>query len=325
MKNIFLVLFFIPAFANAQQLMVQGATPNLHLVHKTAAKESFYSIGRLYNISPKEIAPYNKLVLENGLTIGQVIKIPLTDVNFSQTVSVSADEALVPLYYEVKPKETLFHISTVNNKAAIADLKSWNKLKTDAVSPGAKLIVGFLKVKKELSALASKGQKGIPAEKPMEVVEHALDKPAADEITPPVVSSPKPGVKAAPVNNDMPVADPAQSNTNPSGITTIDSEGYFKKFFVSQPAPKNLKEQTGTAGIFKSTSGWEDKKYYCLHNSVPAGTIIKITANQVTVYAKVLDIMPDMKQNEGLIIRVSSAAAAALGITDDRFQCSLSY
>ncbi len=325
MKNILLILFFIPAFANAQQLIIEGTTPNLHLVHKTAAKESFYSIGRLYNISPKEIAPYNKLVLENGLTIGQVIKIPLTEVNFSQSLIVAPDEALVPLYHVVKNKETLFHISAVNNKAPLADLKSWNKLKSDAVVPGTKLVVGYLKVKKDLSVLASKGVKGKPAAKPMEIVEHALDNPVADEVLKPVTNPTKEvTISTAPVMKVEATVENSQPKKELPITSANNKEGYFKNLFTLKPE-KNIKEETGLAGTFKSTSGWEDKKYYCLHNSAPAGTIVKITANQVTVYAKVLDMMPDMKQNEGMIIRVSSAAAAVLGMTESKFQCSLNY
>ncbi|MEO7263973.1 MAG: LysM peptidoglycan-binding domain-containing protein [Ferruginibacter sp.] len=325
MKNLFLILFFIPAFANAQQLIIEGASPNLYLEHKTAAKESFYSIGRLYNISPKEIAPFNRLVLENGLTIGQVIKIPLTEVNFSQSLTLAPDEALVPLYHIVKNKETLFHISAVNNKAPLADLKSWNKLKSEAVVPGTKLVVGYLKVKKDLSALASKGVKGQPAAKPMEVVEHALDKPVPDEVLKPVTKSTKDvTISSAQVMKEEPTVENIQPKKELAFISANNKEGYFKNLFISKPE-KNIKEETGIAGTFKSTSGWEDNKYYCLHNSAPAGTIIKITANQVTVYAKVLDIMPDMNQNEGMVIRISSAAAAALGMTDSKFECLLNY
>ena len=160
----------------------------------------------------------------------------------------------------------------------------------------------------------------------MEVVVHALDKPVGDEIPKPVTNNTN-AVTNSTTTDVKEVA--AVENSQPKKelpVTFANSnEGFFKNLFITQPAQKNIKEETGIAGTFKSTSGWEDKKYYCLHNSVAAGTIIKITANQVTIYAKVLDIMPDLKQNEGLIIRISSAAAAALGITDARFQCSLYY
>ena len=44
--------------------------------HTVAAKESWYSIGRMYNVHPRDLATYNNLSLDKGLSIGQVIKIP---------------------------------------------------------------------------------------------------------------------------------------------------------------------------------------------------------------------------------------------------------
>ena len=89
----------------------------------------------------------------------------------------------------------------------------------------------------------------------------------------------------------------------------------------------SVKEETGTAAVFKSTSGWEDGKYYCLHNTAPAGSIVKITNKntQRSVYAKVLDVIPDLKQNAGILIRLSNAAADELGAGENNFDAILNY
>jgi rare lipoprotein A (peptidoglycan hydrolase) len=83
----------------------------------------------------------------------------------------------------------------------------------------------------------------------------------------------------------------------------------------------------GEAGIFKSTSGWQDGKYYCLHNSAPIGSIVKITntTNNKIIYAKVLDVIPDIKQNNGVVVRLSNAAADVLGAGTDNFECVINY
>ena len=102
MKNLLPAFFLLPLFISAQDksLIIEGTSPGIYLVHTTTPKETFYSIGRIYNISPKEIAPFNNLILENGLSIGQVIKVPLKEVNFSQDGVVAADEVSVPLYHQ---------------------------------------------------------------------------------------------------------------------------------------------------------------------------------------------------------------------------------
>ena len=81
------------------------------------------------------------------------------------------------------------------------------------------------------------------------------------------------------------------------------------------------------AAIFKTTSGWQDGKYYCFHNTALPGTIIKITnnANGKSIYAKVLDAIPDIKQNSGLLLRVSNSAAEELGAGENKFDCSITY
>ncbi len=157
MKRLFILLFILPCFVFAQekQLIVQGASPNLYINHTVAPKDNYYSIGRLYNISPKEIAAINNLQMDNGLNFGQLIKIPLTITNFTQKNISAAGESLLPLYYTVKAKEGLYRVSAIHNKVPIATIKQWNKLATDEISTGANLIIGYLKVKQELSALAN--------------------------------------------------------------------------------------------------------------------------------------------------------------------------
>jgi hypothetical protein len=83
----------------------------------------------------------------------------------------------------------------------------------------------------------------------------------------------------------------------------------------------------GQAGIFKSTSGWQDGKYYALINNVAVGTIVKITdqASGKSVYAKVLGQLPEMRESAGLMVRLSNAAAAELGEAEGRFNVALSY
>jgi hypothetical protein len=84
---------------------------------------------------------------------------------------------------------------------------------------------------------------------------------------------------------------------------------------------------TGPAGVFKSTSGWQDGKYYALMNNATVGAIVKITdpASGKSVYAKILGQLPDMKESAGLTIRISNAAAAELGEGEGRFNAQVNY
>ena len=60
-----LVFIFTMQFLAAQKtdLVVKSSDKGLYLEHKVVARESFYALGRLYNVSPKFLAAYNKLDL----------------------------------------------------------------------------------------------------------------------------------------------------------------------------------------------------------------------------------------------------------------------
>jgi LysM repeat protein len=320
-------------FVSAQNpLVVHGATPQLYLTHTVAAKENWYSVGRIYNQSPKEMAPFNGLTMEKPLSIGQVLKIPLTDMNYSMDGSKASDEVLVPVHYVVADKEWMYRISIGHNKVPIANLEKWNNVTNDQLRAGMKLIVGYLKVKTSQSPLvamatnkpvtgAAPVTKTDPPATPAKDV--AVTNPPANKPIDPVVQpAPKTEtVKAEPVKTE-----PIKEEPKPTGPATTEpvsnsgpanfKGGYFKGNFNGTG-----KGTAGNAAIFRSNSGWKDGKYYALMNNVPVGTIVKVSFSSTnkTIYAKVLGQMPEMKENIGLNLRISEAAASELGATIGKF------
>ena len=102
--------------------------------------------------------------------------------------------------------------------------------------------------------------------------------------------------------------------------------GAFRSLYESQNGNGSTVNEEGSLGVFKSTSGWNDGKYYCLYNNAVPGTVIKVsTPAGKFVYAKVLDLVPDLKQNNGLLILISNAAADELGVGENNTNCSISY
>ena len=315
--TILIISLFIYSNLAAQDklLVAEGTTPNLYINHIVEPKENYYSVGRMYNVSPKDLAPYNNLTFETGLSLGQTLKIPLGPNNFSQGEAPNENEVLVPVYHITKPKEGLYRVSITYNKVPLDVLKKWNKLSGDAVGAGTKLIVGYLKVLKDQSPLASQAMKVNPAD-------FAIKKP----------EDKKPQAKTQEEKIQEPEkikkpSDHVDENTTRTSGTINFNGGKFKSLYGDQIKGRSLENEFGVAAIFKTTSGWQDGKYYCFHNTAEPGTIIKITnnANGKVVYAKVLDAIPDIKQNTGLLLRISNSAADELGVTDNKFDCSVSY
>lgn len=329
--------------------------------HTVGPKETLYSLGRQYNVHPRELAEFNNIPVGSGLTIGQVLKIPskksLPPLSAAQQTTgkenpkpvqapgPAPESKSTPIYHTVAKKETLYQISRSNN-TTVELIRKWNNLEGDALKEGAKLIVGY-------SSSNDRQQKAI-AQMPPVVNTEAAPKPAMTEpepvkeepVEPKPVAKKENEVKPVHTETDKPVVvirdqekpkadEPAanqpavvkgSSEKLRSGVT--GSGGFFRQAFEEQGGDKkNVREASGTAAIFKTNSGFEDQKYYCLYNQALPGTIVKITntSNQQYVFAKVLDVMPDMKKNQGVLIRVSNSALQALGTDAETFSCTVSY
>ncbi len=299
----FFIFLATATYLSAQKgsLMVKSSDKGLYLEHKVVSKESFYSVARLYNTHPKYIASFNKLDMAKGLLIDQKLRIPLTDTNFTQQGNSGT-----PVYYKVGDKEGLMTVSSRHNNVSLANLRSWNNISADAVKEGTKLIIGFLQ-SKEMPSVTIGGNAKIEEPPVVKVEEKPVvkteEKPIEKEEVIPVVK-----VEEKPV---------------------VSAQGYFKPHFEQQlrtnPVSKN---ETVTSGIFKTMSGWQNAKYYLLIDKVAPGSIVKITnpSNNKIVFAKVLGEVSGIRQNEGLNIRISDAAASALEITElDRFIVKVNY
>src|ERR1700722_7575125 len=138
-----LISCFFAKFAQSQsnELLIQGQTGNLYLEHTVIAKENWYSVGRMFNIDPKALAPFNHSALTQPLMIGQLLQIPLTATNFSQNGQKAPGETLVPVIHITEDKEWLYRVSVNHNKVPVASLEKWNNTTPEQVHAGMHLIV----------------------------------------------------------------------------------------------------------------------------------------------------------------------------------------
>lgn len=290
---------------------------SLYVEHKVLPKENWYSVGRIYMISPREIAAFNGLSLDKGLGIGQTLEVPLTKSNFSQMDE--APDGGIPVVHLVQPKEGLFRLASVYN-VDVTLLKKWNALKSDQVNSGFKLIIGYIKAN---SVTQTEVKAGVTTN---QVASTAIPAPAAPVVSPEEVKSVKEPEKSVSTYVAQEPPRPSSTQSNPSTQfvgQSADQElkdhgvGYFFQVFNMQSKEGSLKKNEQPAyGIFKSTSGWQDGKYYILMNDVVPGTIVRISAVQTgkEIYAKVLAPVPTGKESEGLVMRISNATASALGL-----------
>ena len=137
------------------------------------------------------------------------------------------------------------------------------------------------------------------------------------------LKNPEPRKLIADNKEKMRLSDSLRKSTILVNNTELE-EGYFAALFTNQKKSASFQTLEGTAAVFKSVSGWEDKKFYILTNQLPVGTIVRITTSDLkSICAKVINALPEV--GNSIQYRLSDAAAAILGITNKTFQISVTY
>ncbi len=300
-------LFLKNSFAQ-NKIIVQGSYPNLFLQHKVAHGETMYSISKLYNFSAHQLAIINGMTDKDVLSTNKILKITLGKNNFTQDGQSGEDETLIPLYHIVQPSETLFRISQNFGRIRIDFIREWNDLNNDVIKPEQKIIIGHLKVDSKKASV---------------VFDRIINTEDATTSTTQTENTETTQTSTTETTTTTPKV--TEEETNPTPVTNgNDDEGFFvTNYSVNQ---NSFTSKTGTAATFKTTSGWTDRKYYVLINDIPAGTIVRLTTdNNKSICAKVLGALPEMKENKNLLLRISNAGAAVLGISEKSFPVKVSY
>lgn len=232
---------------------------------------------------------YNKISSTDLTATPSSIRIPLSASN------LITSKTPLPIFHVVERGDNLYRLNLQYFTPGIPRIKEWNQLKSETLKDGDMLVVGYLGGNEPL-----------------------VNANSADALPSMVASAPVPAapaaVEAAPVKQV--VAIPQVSA----------AEGYYAAQFSAALPAQQLLEISGTAGLFKSITGWGDKRYYVLMNEVVPGSIVRITVDQVKyICAKVLGPIPDNKPNKGLLVRLSNAAAAALGVSEMMFTATVNY
>ncbi len=319
--SVIAVLFFSVTLAAQEKLEVSGKLPDIYVQRTVAGNESLQTLGSRFGVPPGRLAAYNSLDPAAPLVKGSKIRIPLTKDNF---VQVKTDNVL-PVYHVVDKGDNLYRISINYNKVGAATLKEWNNLSSDIVKNGQYIIVGFIATKstaaekKDVKPKTDSASPSFAGNTPL-AEKKKISKSAAKKDSAAAVSS-GPAASVA-------VTEPAKSESRQiTGYSPKDGdEGFFAAGYATQNTNQLKQFRSGDAALFKTVSGWTDRKYYILMNDVAAGTIVRITAaGNKNICAKVLGPLQEVKAGTTLLLRMSNAAAAALGITDAKFPVSVTY
>jgi LysM repeat protein len=273
--------------------------------HTVEAKETLYSISRLYNISIEELKQWNNL---SGTTLspGDRLRIskpagPATANTTASTAATTPAKGASPvtppatpqarpdysgkIVHTVEEQETLYSIARMYD-SNVAKLRELNNLSTDNLSIGQKLIVGTAK--------------GLPAARPSERI---VRSGAEEERT-----------------KDH------GYNTNPISISQIgeQSQDELETASTERVSVRKITEMGMATSIDDSEN---TKKYLALHRTAPIGTIMQVhnEMNNLSVFVRVVGKLPPTGDNDKVLIKLSRKAYEKLGAYSEKVPVRLSY
>ncbi len=331
---------FFTLVLNAQEkFVIMGKSPEFYVVHTADGKENLQAISILFGQSIAKLSAYNSITAVTALPKGTAVKIPISKDNIIQQKTESG----APVYHMISKGDNLYRLSQLYNKVSINSIKEWNGMKNDVVKDGQLLIVGYMvnapttpvvkaaaiqpDPKNDIPALNGPAttpekkytEKTQPPANPIVVLKEPVATPAKTNTEDkPAITEARPSAKAG-----VAVTRPAEKTDY---TPTEGDEGYFAATYAQHPKTLTQQFHSGDAAVFKTISGWTDRKYYVLINDVEPRTIVRITGpGNKSICAMVLGPLQETKGASGLLLRISNSAASALGITDAKFTLTVTY
>lgn len=334
--------YFLSCFIAASFWANIASAQSQPVVHTIKQGETLSALAKQYNTTVGDIMRLNGMNSKSQLQIGQGVKIPTNAKTPTVIVEAPKPEPAKPqpiiakqpeisasvtdVTYQVLKGQSLYGIAK-QFKTTEAQIIAWNNLPNNQLKAGQTIIVGKETLEKSTIPVTPKLEVAKPIEdKPAATKPNLAQQPTKNEtltvlnagsakVTPPIETKPT----ITPTKEVI----KAQPTPIPASTKYVESEGFFAGYFNHKN--NNLKSVAGDAAIFKTTSGWTDKKYYVLMNDVNQGDIVRLTANNKTICAKVLGPLPDIKEDNGLLLRLSNAAAAQLGVEEAKFNVTVNY
>ncbi|MBY5950439.1 LysM peptidoglycan-binding domain-containing protein [Algoriphagus marincola] len=294
-------------------------------LHKVASGETLYSISKKYNVSIGELKTWNSL-RGNDLSVGQALIIK------------GQAETPKPIVAEVEKQEIPQQTQPTSEKAVATN--------TEVVKVEEKAPKKVEKV--EAKAEKAVEEKSSVAETPKAPAEAVALVPG-DWISHEVRSgetlfsiSKQYNAKVEEVirwnglsSNNLKVgqvikvgrAEPAPSQVpivgEPKVVTDVE-EMHEVPDGASSGGFKNISEM-GQAEVIPGTGG--HKKYLVLHRTAPVGTIMRVKneENDITIFARVVGVLPETGDNSKLVIKLSQAAYDQLKAVNPRFPVEVAY
>ncbi|HMQ06737.1 MAG TPA: LysM peptidoglycan-binding domain-containing protein [Saprospiraceae bacterium] len=267
---------------------------------------TLYGLSRQYGVSMDKLREINGLNHITNIAIGQVIKVPLDQLNPSAeyySMNIFHD-GTVPVYYIVQPGNTLYTIAKKIFNQNVEDFLIRNGLKSHDLYPGQKLLAGYI----HLPPIETKAE------------------PLGDSVPPPVDVHTK-------IPNEPIMGLYTQEQMTKKEINHWagnDQKLTYENFEPAKDYKPNLPKLklSGRREIaIWDKQSIDNDNLFALHSIAPPGTVIEIYNPMLrrTSHAQVVGKIPANTYPEDVTLIISPRVARSLGALDARFMVEVKY
>ena len=334
MRFVFILVSFLltmGSYANPlDSVRTEKRDTVLFVVHEVEEQETLYSLANRYSSTVDGIVKHNAIV-DNRIEIGQIIYVVIQDKRKEPPVEEIIDSKDI---HVVKPGETLYSISKLND-VKLKDLRKWNDLQDNAISPGM-----YLKLNKKAE---------IPQDESL--MEDLIPKDSIDQDSSQMVVDPFADFNKYLVQTGETLLTIAQKigvtvdslrswNELDGDFLKIGQQLFYRGSEQSETdliiAPKkntrtqldeNGFERIYEEGVASVIESMKTTRFLALHRSLPIGTKLEVRnlMNNQIVHVKVVGRLPGTGINKNLLLRLSQPAYDQLGILDSKSRVEVSY
>ena len=288
------------AHAQADSLGIEKKGEQVFVIHKVKSGQTLYALARRYGTSVKKINEANP-ALQQGLKVGQTLKVP-----FEKTIVVPKKVAQAAKTHSVARGETLYAISRKYG-VSVDDLKRMNRLNSNALALGQKLIVEEAKVVEEVLSTTQPDPEPVKEEVTEQATQaiEETEKPAEVTLNTEINETDTTKSEAIAVSTTAVQNAPETVSYNGTPFKEVKEEGVAELIVEDEPA----------------------NKFLALHKTAKVGTVIKIRnlKNDLAVYVRVVGNIPETADNDNILIKINKRAHDQLKAFDPRLRVELTY
>lgn len=276
----------------------------VHYIHTIEKGHTLYALSRIFQVTPKRIMAFNNQSPTAPLLLGQRIRLPFDDkiLYTGPSVKQFANGNFLPVYYTIKPQETVYRISRVYFDQDAEIILQRNNLNGTDLQIGQRLLMGWIPID---PATGTGPSTEVVAEPPRP--EPSTDEQPQKEVLPQKV---KVVTDDNPIRPDTPFVDLALPERDRPATPVEDLVEY---------------QANGLAFWNKAS---EDKdNLFALHPTARINSLIEIYNPQLQrrTFAKVIARIPPGTYPDNIDVIVSPRVAYTLGALNSEFRVRMKF